>query len=181
MLLYCGAGEDSWESLDSKEIKPVNPKENKSWIFIGRTDALWPLDAKRSFIGKDPDAGKNWGLEEKRATENEIVEWHHQLSEHESAQTPGDSEGKGILARCNPWGHTELDTTEWMNNNKPAPDKSYLETQFSRFYAQQLWFRRWGVRLRNLPFHKDLWGPFCRSPEFRMGVSHVNKSLQHSW
>ena len=124
MLLNCGIGEDSWESFDSKEIKPVNPKENQSWIFIGRTDAeapiLWPLDVKRWLIGKDPDAGKNWGLEEKRATEDEMVGWHHQLNEHESEKTLGDSEGQGILAHCNPWSHAELDTTEWMNNNKPA-------------------------------------------------------------
>ena len=82
--------------LDCKEIKPVNPKGNQPWIFIGRTDAeaeapiLWWLDAKRWLIGKDPDAGKDWGQEEKRATEDEIVEWHHWLSGHEFEQTQGD-------------------------------------------------------------------------------------------
>ena len=75
--------------LDSKEIQPVHPKGNQSWIFIGKTDAeaetpiLWPSDAKNWLIGKDPDAGKDWRWEEKGTTEDEIVGWHHWLSEHE--------------------------------------------------------------------------------------------------
>ena len=87
--------------LGSKEIKPVNPKGNQQWLFIGRTDAqakapiLWPSDVKSQLVGKDPDAGKYWGQEEKRVTENEIVGWHHQLNGHESEQTPGDGEGQG--------------------------------------------------------------------------------------
>ena len=72
--------------LDSKEIKPVNPKRNQSWIFIGKTDAetpiLWPPDAKNWLIGKDPDAGKDWRQEEKGMTEDEIVGWD-QLNGHE--------------------------------------------------------------------------------------------------
>ena len=85
--------------LDCKEIKPVNPKGNQPWIFIGRTDAeaetpiLWLPDAKNQLIGKDPDAGKDWRQEEKGTTEDEMVGWHHQLSEHEFKQIPGDSEG----------------------------------------------------------------------------------------
>jgi len=73
-------------SLNSKDIKPVNPKGNQPWIFIGRTDAeteapvLWPHDTKSRLIGKDPDAGKDWGQEEKGATEHEMVGWHHQLN-----------------------------------------------------------------------------------------------------
>ena len=76
-------------ALGSKELKPVNPKGNQSWVFIGRTDAeaetsiLWPPDAKSWFIGKDPDAGKDWGREEKGTTEDEMVGWHHQLYGHE--------------------------------------------------------------------------------------------------
>ena len=80
MLLSCGAGEDSWESLDSKEIKPVNPKGKQSWIFIGRTDAeapiLWPPDVKSWRIGKGPDAGKDWGQEETGEREDEMVGYH---------------------------------------------------------------------------------------------------------
>ena len=77
MLSNCGAGEDSWESLDSKEIKSINPKGNQSWIFIGRTDAeaptLWPPDAKSQLIRKDSDAGKDWKQKEKGAADNELV------------------------------------------------------------------------------------------------------------
>ena len=75
--------------LNSKEIKPVNPKGNQSWIFIGRTDAeaeapiLWPPDTKGWLIGKDPDAGKDWRQEEKGTTEDEMVGWHHWLDGHE--------------------------------------------------------------------------------------------------
>ena len=97
--------------LDCKEIKPVNPKGNQPWIFIGRTDAevetpiLWPPDAKSWLIGKDPDAGKDWKQEEKRATEVEMIVWHHQLNEHVFEQTPGNGEGQGSLEYCSPWGH----------------------------------------------------------------------------
>ena len=92
--------------LDSKEIKLVNPKGNQSWIFIGKTDTeaeapiLWPPGAKSQLIGKDPDAGKDWGKEEKKATKDEIVEWHHLLNRHELEQTPGDSASQGSLACC---------------------------------------------------------------------------------
>ena len=77
--------------LDCKEIKPVNPKGNKSWIFIGRTDAeaeipiLWPPDAKNWLIGKDPHAGKDWRREEKGTTKDQMVGWHHWLDGHEFA------------------------------------------------------------------------------------------------
>ena len=95
--------------LDSNEIKPVNPKGNQPWKFIRRTDAeaetpiLWPPDAKSQAIGKDPDAGKHWGQEEKRATE-EMVGWHHGLNGHEFEQTLGNSERQGSLACCSSWG-----------------------------------------------------------------------------
>ena len=103
--------------LDCKEIKPVNSKGNQPWIFIGRTDAkaeasiLWPPDAKNQLTGKDPDARKDWGQEEKGATEDEMVGWHHQLNGHEFEQTPGDGEGQGNLVFCGPWGRKELYTT----------------------------------------------------------------------
>ena len=111
--------------FDSKEIKPVNPKGNQPWIFIGKIDAeapiLWSPDAKSRLFGKDPDAGKYWG-QEKRATEDEKVGWHHRLNGHEFEQTPGDGEGQESspwgLVYCSPWGRKELDTTEWLNNNK---------------------------------------------------------------
>ena len=107
--------------LDCKEIKPVNPKGNQSWIFIGRTSAqaeapiLRPPDVKNWLIGKDPDAGKDWGWEEKGMTEDEMVGWHHQLNGHESEQVLGVGDGQGSLACCSSWGHNELDTTEQLN------------------------------------------------------------------
>ena len=91
--------------------------------FIGRTDAeaeapkLWLPDVKSQHIGKDPDAGKDWGQEEKVMKEDEMAEWHHWLSGHEFEQTLGDSEGQGSLACCNPRGCKESDTTEQLNNN----------------------------------------------------------------
>ena len=90
--------------LDSKGTKPVNPKGNQSWLFIGRTDAeaetpiLWPPDVKNWLIWKDPDAGKDWRQEEKEMTEDEMVGWPHQLSRHKFEHTLGDDEGRGSLA-----------------------------------------------------------------------------------
>ena len=116
--------ENTLESpLDKKEIKPVNPKGNQSWIFTGRTDAeteasiLWPPDSKSQFIGKSPDAGKAWKQEEKSMTEDEMVVWHHWLNVHEFEQALGDGDGQGSLACCSPWDHKKLDMTKWLNNN----------------------------------------------------------------
>ena len=103
--------------LDCKEIQPVNPKRNQSWIFIGRTDAeaetpiLWPPDVKNYLIGKDSDAWKDWWQEEKGTTEDEIIRWHHQLTGDEFEQAPGDAEGQGSLVCCSPWGRKESDMT----------------------------------------------------------------------
>ena len=112
MLLNCGVGDDFWESLDCKKIKPVNPKGNQPWIFIGRTDAeaeapiLWPPNAKSQLIGKDLDAGKDRG-QEKGMTEDEMAGWHHWHNGHEFEQTLGDSEGQGILMCCSPRGYKQ--------------------------------------------------------------------------
>ena len=105
--------------LDCKEIQPVNPKGNQSWIFIGRTDAeaetpiLWPADVKNWLIWKNPDAGKDWRQEEKGMTEDEMVEWHHCLNRPEFEQAPGIGDGQGSLVCCSPWGCKESDMTEW--------------------------------------------------------------------
>ena len=102
--------------LDCKEIKPVHPKGNQSWIFIGRTDAEaeaptgWPPDAKSQLTGKDLDAGKDWRQKEKRAAEDEMVGGHYQLSRHEFVQAPGDSEEQRNLACCNLSGCKESHT-----------------------------------------------------------------------
>ena len=93
--------------LDSKEIQPVHPKGNQSWILIGRTDAeaetpiLWPPDANIRLTGKDPDAGKDW-RQEKGMTEDEMVGWHHWLDEHEFEQAPGVGDEQGSLECCSP-------------------------------------------------------------------------------
>ena len=118
----------------SKEIKPVHPKGNQSWIFIGRTESkaetpiLWPPDLKNWFIRKDPDAGKDWRQEEKGMTEDEMVGWHHWLSGHEFEQSPGVGDGQGSLACCSPCGCKVSDMTEqliWtelrhLNNRKSS-------------------------------------------------------------
>ena len=106
---------------DCKEIKPVNPTGNQSWIFIGRTDAeaetpiRWPLDMKNWLIGKDPDDGKDWRQEEKGTTEDEMVGWYHWLDGHESEQAPGVGDGHEGLVCCSPWGFNESDPTERLN------------------------------------------------------------------
>ena len=103
--------------LDGKEIKPVHPRGNQPWVFIGRTDAkaeapiLWPPDTKSQLIGKAPDAEKDWGQEEKVAAEDEMVGWHHWLNGHEFEQILADSEEQGSLAWYSPWGCKESDMT----------------------------------------------------------------------
>ena len=103
--------------LDWREIKPVNPQGNQSWIFTGRTIAeaeapiLWPPDAKSRLIGKDPNAGKDWRQKEKGTTEDGMIRYHHQLNGHESEQTPGDNGGQRSLTCCCPRRHKESDMT----------------------------------------------------------------------
>ena len=106
--------------LDCKEIQPVHPKGNQSWMFIGGTDAeaetpiLWPPDGKNWLIWKDPDAGKDWRQEEKGMTEDEMVGWHHWLNGYEFEETLGIGDGQGGLVSCSPWGHKESDKTELL-------------------------------------------------------------------
>ena len=122
MLLWTVVLEKTLESsLDCKEIQPVHPKGDPAWVFIGRTDVeaetpiLWPPDVKSWLIGKDPDAGRDWGQEEKGMTEDEMVGWHHRLNGHGFGWTPGVGDGQGGLACCGSWGHKELDRTERLN------------------------------------------------------------------
>ena len=131
--------------LDCKEIQPVHPKGNQSWIFIGRTDSeaetsiLGSPDAKSWVIGIDLDARKDWGHEEKWTTDDEMVRRHHQLNGHEFEQTPRDSEGQGSLACCSPWCCKETDITEWLNNNNKAFKwRLRFSTQASWFSAKAL-------------------------------------------
>ena len=119
MLLNCGIQEDTWESLVLQEGPIVHPKEDQSWVFIGRTDAeaetpiLWPPESKSWLIWKEPDAWKDWGQEEKGTTEDEMAGWHHRIDGHEFEWTPGGGDGQGGLL-C----HKESDMTEWLNWSK---------------------------------------------------------------
>ena len=117
--------------LDYKEIKPVNPKGNQSLIFNGRTDAgvpiLWPPDAKSWLIWKDPDAGKDWGQEEKGMTEDEMVGWHHQLYGCEFQWTLGVGDGQGGLACCSSWGRKESDMTVRLNLTEKLLNSSSIK------------------------------------------------------
>ena len=124
MLLSCGIGEDSWEFL-GLQGDPISPSLRRSvlsvhwrdWCWSWNSNTFWPPHAKSWLIGKDPDAGKDWGQKEERVSEGEITGWYHRSNEHELGQTPGDGEGQGGLACCSPRGHKESDMTGWLNNN----------------------------------------------------------------
>ena len=135
----CDVEEDSESPLGCKEIKPVNPKGNQSWIFIGRTDAepetpiLWPPDVKIWLIREDPDAGKDWRQEEKGTTEEKMVGWHHWLKGHEFEQAPGVGDGQGSLVCCSLWGCKESDKTERLN----WTELKFISFSSNRFYCSE--------------------------------------------
>ena len=117
--LWCWRRLDS--PLDCKEIQPVHSEGDQPWVFFGRKDAkaespvLWPPHAKSWLIGKDSDAGRDWGQEEKGRTEDEMAGWHHQLDGREFQWTLEVGDGQGGLVCCDSWGHKEPDTTERLN------------------------------------------------------------------
>ena len=127
MLLNCGVGEDSWESLE-KQRDPTSPSYRKSVLNIYWKDwveaeipILWPPDVKSWLLRKDPDVRKDWRQEEKGTTEDEMAGWHHRLDGHDFEQAPGVGDGQGSLSCCIPWGcrvrHdwvTEL--TDWFSS-----------------------------------------------------------------
>ena len=120
--LYCINLERTLESLlDCKEIQPVHPKGDQSWVFFGRNDTkaeapvLWSPHAKTWLIGKDFDAGRDWGQKEKGTTEDEMARWHQRLDGCEFEWTLGVGDGQGGLACCDSWGRKESDTTERLN------------------------------------------------------------------
>ena len=133
--------------LDYKEIQPVHPTGNQSWVFIGRTDVeaetpmLCPPDVKSWLILKDSDAGKDWGQEEKGMTENEMVGWHHQLNGHGFGCTPGVGNGQGGLVCCGSWGHKESDMTEWLNWTEPHRNGS--KVFLISLFIMQSWHLNW--------------------------------------
>ena len=128
---------DSWRSNQSV-LRDINSE------LIGRTDAevespvFWSFDVNSWLIGKVPDAGKDWGQKDKRASEDEMTVWHHWCNGHELGQTLGDGEGQGGLVCCSPWGHKELDTIGWLNNS------GNNKTQFSTVDKVLAIFHRWG-------------------------------------
>ena len=135
MLLNCGAAEDSWASLGQQRDQTVNLKGSQLWIFIGRTDVeaeapvFWSPYVNNQLIGKVPDVGKDWGQKEKRASEDEMTEWHHWCNGLELGQTPGDGEGQGGMACCNPRGQknqTLLGTTLGITDKMEAKPQTPL-------------------------------------------------------
>ena len=122
LMLWTVVLEKTLEStLDCKEIQPVHSGGDQAWDFFGRNDAkaetpvFWPPHVKSWLTGKDSDAGRDWGQEEKVMTKDEMAGWHHWLYGHESEWTPGVGDGQGGLACCDSWGCKESDTTEWLN------------------------------------------------------------------
>ena len=120
--------------LDCKEIQLVHAEGDQPWDFFGRNDAkaetpvLWPPHVKSWLLGKDSDAGRDWGQEEKGTTEDEMAGWHHWLDGRESGWTPGVGDGQGGLACCDSWGCKESDMTEWLNW---LTELSILKNKFS--------------------------------------------------
>ena len=123
--------------LDCKEIQPVHSEGDQPWDFFGRNDVkaetpvLRPPHVKSWLIGKDPDAGRDWGQEEKGTTEDEMAGWHHWLDGHESEWTRGDGDEQGGLACCDSWGCKESDTTEWLNWTEcPCSHKENISNRY---------------------------------------------------
>ena len=136
--------------LDSKEIQPVHPKGDQSWVFIGRTDVeaetpiLWPPGVKSWLIWKDPDIGKDWGQEKKWTTEDEMAGWHHRLNGHEFGWPLVVGDRQGGLACFGSWGHKEMDMTEWLNRTEPNFLKALPHLSFHFMFpanSQELFFK----------------------------------------
>ena len=138
-------------SMDCMEVKPVDPKGNQSWVFIGRTDAeaetpiLWPPDVKNWLLGKDIDAGKDWRQKKKGTTEDNMVGWHHQVDRHEFEQAPGVGDRQGNLACYSPWGLKELDTTEQLNRTQL---KQRRLVKFTSFCTTKEILNKWKDKLQ---------------------------------
>ena len=160
MLLNCGVGEDSWESLGLQGDQP--------WDFFGRNDAkaeapvLWPPHAKSWLTGKDSDAGKDWRQEEQGTTEDEMAGWHHWFDGCESEWTPGVGDGQGGLACCDSWGHKESDTTERLNwtelNWRATLSHRYFKRPFRWDVVREL--EKWINSKKNFVFWQNQYSLF---------------------
>ena len=163
--------EKTFESpLDCKEIQPVHPKGDQSWVFIGRTDVeaetpiLWPPDAKSWLIWKDPHAGKDWGQEEKGTIEDKMVGWHQRLNGHGFGWTPGVGDGQGRLACCGSWGRKESDMTEWVNWTEQNQCRRHKKHRFDPWVRKITWRTKWQAFLdiswTEKPGRVQLMGPW---------------------
>ena len=156
--------------LDCKEIQPVHSEGDQSWVFFGRNDAkaetpvLWPPHVKSWLLGKDSDAGRDWGQEEKGTTEDEMAGWYHWHDGRESEWTPGVGDGQGGLACCSPRGCKESDTTERLNWTEGHSGKEstyqcrrHKRRRFSPWVGKIPWSRKWQRTLVFLPgkFHRQ--------------------------
>ena len=141
MLLNCGVEKTLESPLDCKEIQPVHSEEHQPWDFFVSNDAkaetplLWPPHAKSWLIGKDSDAGRDWGQEEKGTTEDEMVGWHHRLDVREFVWTPGVGDGEGGLACCDSWGcrvgHDLVSKLNWLAKKFASWTKLLANTIYS--------------------------------------------------
>ena len=152
-------------SLDCKEIQPVHSKGDQPWVFFGRNDAkaetpvLWLPRVKSWLIGKDSDAGRDWGQEEKGMTEDEMAGWHHWLDGCESVWTPGDGDGQGGLACCDSWGRKELDMTErlnWLTENLLKRRCLYRNASTSQDYFPGLKADGTGKNIKILDLYQNI-------------------------
>ena len=159
--------------LDCKEIQPVHSKGDQSWVFIGRTDVevetliLWPPDAESWLIRKDPDAGKDWGQDEKGMTEDEMVGWHHRHNGHGFGWTLRVGDGQGGLARCGSWGRKESDTTKQLNWTK-------LKASFAGYFISSPY-------MKAFPKIPIIFYPGLRSPPRVHQVMWLLPSISLMW
>ena len=185
--------------LDCKEIQPVHPKGDQSWVFIGRTDVeaempiLWPSDVKNWLIWKDLDAGKDWGQEEKGTTEDEMAGWHDWLNGRESGWTLGVGDGQGGLECCGSWGPKKSDTTQqlnwtelkqlsanaWRSSSSISVSLSPERATPSHLISPSPWFSLWNTHLP-LMFRNVLFLPVLSLP-IRQIMIFVIVMLFASW
>ena len=165
---------------DSKEIQPIHPKGNQSWIFIGRTDAeaetpiLWLSDVKNWLLGKDPTAGKDWRWEEKEMTEDDMVGWHHRLDGHEFDQALGVGDGQGGLVCCSSWGLQESDMTEQLNWTDYSIMESIVLICNNAFF-QPLWILKMFWWLKRGPYIGEVWEYLTNSSFYRSIWSDIDR------
>ena len=171
--------------LDCKEIQPVYPKWDQSWMFIGRTDVeaetpiLWPPHVKSWLIGKDPDAGRDWGQEEKGTTEYEMAGWYHRLDAQEFGWTLGVGNGQGGLACCNSWGRKESDMTEQMNWTEQGKNRRKTRHEATAIILLNMVMDLSGNKYREIEAKKAQWRELSKfSAESRSRVKNEDESLK---